>query len=695
MKRLHQGRCGITWSNRLPTHRSLALARHNEVSYRSSLPMRLVGWLAGWVAGVLCVLLRYACFVCFSLPQPTCSCILTHTAVVAGEGNKVFAGEDFMQQGRMTPGPVLPQMSTFGEKKGGPSFTFGGHITKRKYPKRYDKPPRKESGAAGKGSRGGGGSRAAANARDAAAGKKRKKKKKKGKPPMDRAARARAAALRRQKRAADKDYSWLYEGEKPTKVSVSHASEVLCAFGGWSGLASQQFVEPDRFTSYCQCHQPQGTYKKSLDGNDLGSALYRSSSSCNFGTGNRFNPFVFMAHSPSVGKLYTDSPGPCYAPKGDMGTGPSARFPAGPKHQLTPEERTRLKYPGPGQYNLLLEHRLEERELIKHLEEQGYTVDEDGNVVLLGGGAIPDDDEVTVVDSDEEVTVLHTTDAARQAAAQAAAQQQAASARQPGDSVAEEGEGAGADGSVLNVTHVDGTSPGAQRNSPTPASSKVVKNLQRSPIKTHTQPASASPPTSSPSRRRIRSPGAPSVSRMKKSLRETHSRRTNQASGGGGKTEDGQDVEADVGAGGGSSAKAGRSMGVVSQRPTGLVAGRSTAPSVKPLSRAKTRAQLSAARPASTRRMVKGRSRLTPAPASGPPVPINQLNTQIKSAKHLEQVRRKFPDTGAPKGIKFAKGPGMRSAGSYRFSQSSRQVEYWKLYRGAENAPYVMLVCVW
>ena len=92
-------------------------------------------------------------------------------------------------------------------------------------------------------------------------------------------------------------------------------------------------------------------------------------------------------------------------------------------------------------YNLLLEHRLEERELIKHLEEHGYTVDEDGNVVLLGGGAIPDDDEVTVVDSDEEVTVLHTTDAARQAAAQAAAQQQAASARQPGDSVAEEGEG--------------------------------------------------------------------------------------------------------------------------------------------------------------------------------------------------------------------------------------------------------------
>ena len=87
----------------------------------------------------------------------------------------------------------------------------------------------------------------------------------------------------------------------------------------------------------------QGTYKKSLDGNDLGSALYSSSSSCNFGTGNRFNPFVFMAHSPAVGKLYTDSPGPCYSTKTTIGTGPSARFPAGPKMQMTPEERTRLK----------------------------------------------------------------------------------------------------------------------------------------------------------------------------------------------------------------------------------------------------------------------------------------------------------------------------------------------------------------
>lgn len=130
-----------------------------------------------------------------------------------------------MQMGRMTPGPVLPQMTTFGEKEGGPSFTFGGHITARKYPKRYDKPPHTPKSARRKGkgtpsAKGGkGGSKGIRGGREEGKdggkdGKKRRSKRK----PMDRASRARAAAQRRTKRLADKDYSWLYEGEKPVKV---------------------------------------------------------------------------------------------------------------------------------------------------------------------------------------------------------------------------------------------------------------------------------------------------------------------------------------------------------------------------------------------------------------------------------------------------------------------------------------------
>lgn len=162
--------------------------------------------------------------------------------------------------------------------------------------------------------------------------------------------------------ADDKDYSWLYADEKPTK----------------------------------------GTYKPVSDGCDLGSTFGKGRGAVSFGTGNRFNPFVyvcwlgcwgrdgrgvcacsavtltkptcsFMAHAPEVGRLFTDSPGPCYVPKASMGTGPSARFNLNKKNDITPEERMRLEYPGPGQYNLLLEHRLEERELIKELEVNAST----------------------------------------------------------------------------------------------------------------------------------------------------------------------------------------------------------------------------------------------------------------------------------------------------------------------------------
>ena len=145
----------------------------------------------------------------------------------------MFAGEEFMQMGRMTPGPVLPQMTTFGEKAGGPSFTFGGHITARKYPKRYDKPPhtpkssRKKGKGSGKGESSGGkgirGGREEGKESGKDAGKDGKKRRGRRKQPLDRASRARAAAQRRTKRLADKDYSWLYEGEKPVKVSATAA----------------------------------------------------------------------------------------------------------------------------------------------------------------------------------------------------------------------------------------------------------------------------------------------------------------------------------------------------------------------------------------------------------------------------------------------------------------------------------------
>ena len=550
----------------------------------------------------------------------------------------MFSGNEFMQMGRMTPGPVLPQMSTFGEKKGGPSFTFGGHITERKYPKQYNKQQKQQARRKKKGGkpakRPEAASRNTPNSKtvetgDGIAGGKQKRRKRR---PLggDRASRARAAAQRRQKRLADKDYSWLHEGEKKVKVR--------CSLRVHAGL------QPSTCPTTLQ-----GTYKKSVDGNDLGSALYRSSSSCNFGTGNRFNPFVYMAHSPSVGKLYTDSPGPCYVPKADMGTGPSARFPAGPKMEFTPEERTRLMYPGPGQYNLLLEHRLEERELTKKLDERGHTVDADGNVVMLGGGTIVeegDDDNETLADSDEDAAVIHTVENP--------------DSDKP-DTKDETGD--------LAVTHVDGVDRSGHGGSPTPATTKVVRNLHKSngdgagsgggegasgsPSAAPGTPGSRGTP--SPTKRRAaRSPGAPSFRRVD------------------------------------SAGKFGRTTSSKAMNRSESLANRaSTAPAVKPLSRAKTRAQLSAARPASSRKLVKKASMLTPDPPNGPPVPINALKSH--KSMHLRKVQRSFPDTGAPEGVKFAKGPGMRGAGSYRFSQSSRDVEYWKMYRGAENAPYVLV----
>ena len=228
------------------------------------------------------------------------------------------------------------------------------------------------------------------------------------------------------------------------------------------------------------------------------------------------------------------------------------------------------RYPGPGQYNLLLEHRLEERELTRQLERHGQTVDEEGRVVSLGsrGRRRLQGDDATVTDSDEEVNVLHSE-----------AEVEAARARAPSED----------DAGALNVTHVDGHQDG-DADSPTPASAKVLRNVHKQTPNVGTgegEGKSGAAETSfddglavdTTTPRRRRTPG-------RSQAKSTRSR-----------------------------------MGhVFDDNQASLSTRASTAPGVKPLSRAKTRAQLRAARPESTRARGKKGSTLTPDAAAGPPV---------------------------------------------------------------------------
>lgn len=110
---------------------------------------------------------------------------------------------------------------------------------------------------------------------------------------------------------------------------------------------------------------------------------------------------------------------------------------------------------------------------------------------------------------------------------------------------------------------------------------------------------------------------------------------------------------------------------------------------IKPLSRARTLAELKAARPdvSPKKQLKRAGSKLTPDPPGGPPVSL--------AHSRVGTFRRPFPDTMAPKGIKYGKGPGFKGSPSVKFSTQTREVEYWKVYRGAEYVSAVASSFVW
>lgn len=255
-----------------------------------------------------------------------------------GENDKTFGGEQFMSKGKMGP-QLLKPASTFGPQSiyKQPSFTFGGHRTKRKMPKRYGDTKEPDEGKEG-----------AAEDSDAAVGKRPTTSggKSPGRGGPRRAARPStagptdAASRRKAKQkslAKNKDYSWLhYDGAASSR-------------GGRGAARGKGTADEDM----------------ELSGTEFKKKQLRRPPSVHFGSAPRFNGKEYIAHKPDVGRLYTDGPGPAYAPKSDMGSGPNVPFSTQQKLAPSAAELSTRENPGPGQYQLLLEHQLEEERLLQ------------------------------------------------------------------------------------------------------------------------------------------------------------------------------------------------------------------------------------------------------------------------------------------------------------------------------------------